>query len=147
MVLRAGGGSRKAEDADDLRTWLRQLDGAPATVHETVVLGCGQHGDERPTWSYVEADRSTGVARRRCLACGFAVSTLDSETRWTYPPMWSCDGCGQSIAEVAAGLSVPDGENVEWVVLGARCVECGKLGGLTDIVVDRRPIADVVVGL
>lgn len=144
MVLRAHG--RKAEDADDLRTWLGELRGCPV-VTDTVVLGCGHHGDERPTWHYVEADASAGVARRRCLACGFAVSVLDSDTRWTFPPMWSCGSCGHSIAEMAAGLSAPDGQHVEWVVLGARCVECGDVEGLTDLVVDHRPLTEVLVGL
>lgn len=116
-------------------------------MHETVVLGCGQHGDERPTWAYVEADAAKGVARRRCLGCGFAVAMLDSAQRWTYPAMWACQGCGQSIAELAAGLSLPDGEHVEWMVLGARCVGCGRLDGLTDVVLDREPLPQVVVGL
>lgn len=144
MVLRAHG--RKAEDADDLRTWLSDLVGCPR-VTDTLVLTCAHHGDERPTWNYVEADPATGVARRRCLACGFAVSVLDSASRWTYPPMWSCGSCGHSIAEVAAGISAPDGEHVEWVVLGARCVECGDVEGLTDVVVPGTPLSEVVTGL
>jgi len=61
--------------------------------------------------------------------------------------MFACDGCGHSIAEVAAGLSVPDGAHVTWVVLGARCVECGRLAGLTDAVVDDLPLAEVLVQL
>lgn len=143
MVLRAG---RKAEDADDLRTWLTTLPGAPV-VTDTLVLTCGQHGDDRPTWHYVEADAAAGVARRRCVACAFAVSLLDSDARWTFPPMWSCRACGHSLAEVAAGLSAPDGEHVDWVVLGARCVECGEVAGLTDVVLDRVPLPTVVSGL
>jgi hypothetical protein len=58
--------------------------------------------------------------------------------------MWSCRGCGTSIVEVAAGLSVPDGENVEWVVVGVRCVECGRVEGITDMVVESRPIGEVL---
>ena len=144
MVLRAGG--HKAEDVEDLRSWLSQLSGGPR-ITDTVVLACGHHGDDRPTWHYVEADPRTGVAKRRCLACGFAVSVLDSESRWSYPGMWSCGSCGHSIAEVAAGLSAPDGSTVEWVALAARCVECGEVEGLTDLVVPQRPLAEVVVGL
>jgi hypothetical protein len=144
MVLRSFG--RKAEDANDLRGWLTDLRGGPV-VTESIVLACGQHGDQRPTWHYLEADAAAGVAKRRCLACGFAVSALDSGSRWTFPGMWTCTGCGHSIAEVAAGLSVPDGRHVEWVVLAARCVECGGIDGLTDLVVDRLPLADVVAGL
>ncbi len=146
MVLRTVAGVRTGEDAEDLRAWLRSLDGSPE-VHETVVLGCAEHGDERPTWTYVEADPKAGAARRRCLSCGEGVHLLDSEARWSFPPMWSCTGCGQSIAEVAAGMHLPDGEHVEWVVLGARCVECGRLAGLTDIVVPKVPVGDVLTGL
>jgi hypothetical protein len=95
----------------------------------------------------VQSDPATGVAKRRCLACGFAVSVLDSDRRWNYPPMWSCGSCGHSIAEVAAGMSAPDGTTVQWVALAARCVECGDVEGLTDLVVPGLPLGEVVVGL
>jgi hypothetical protein len=61
--------------------------------------------------------------------------------------MWNCGSCHQSIAEVAAGLSVPDGERVQWVVLGARCVECGRVDGLTDMVLPGQPLAEVLDAL
>lgn len=146
MVLRTVAGVRTGEDAGDLRDWLRTLDGAPQ-VHEVVVLHCDRHGEDAPTWAYVEADARTGIARRRCLACGTAVHLLGSEARWTHPPMWACGGCGQSIAELAAGLHLPDGEHVQWVALAARCVDCGRLTGLTDRVVDAQPLAEVLAGL
>lgn len=146
MVLRKAAGARTGEDADDLRAWLTELDGAP-DVHETVVLACGQHGDERPAWFYVEGDPAAGVARRRCLACAGTVHVLDSEDRWTNPPVWACQRCGQSMAEMAVGLSVPDGEHVQWAVVGVRCVECGRLAGLTDLVVEGRPLGEVLADL
>ena len=146
MVLRTVAGIRKGEDTEDLRTFLMGLQDAPK-VHETLVLGCDNHGDERPTWTYVEADAVTGVARRRCLQCARSVPLLDSEQRWTHPPMWCCGSCQQSIAEVVAGLSLPDGEHVEWLVLGARCVECGRIDGLTDFVLDGHPLGEVMSGL
>ena len=146
MVLRTVAGARTGENTEDLRQWLRELPGAPE-VHEVVVLACGQHEDERPTWAYAEADAVTGVARRRCLSCAASVSVLDSGDRWTHPPMRACLGCGTSIVEIAAGLHLPDGEHVEWVVIGARCVECSRLTGLTDMVVDRTPVAEVLAAL
>ena len=146
MTLQRLGEHETGEDVEDLRSWLAHLDGAPQ-VHERIVLACEQHGDERPTWAYVEADPRHGVARRRCLACAHVVYALDSDHRWTHPVMWACRGCGQSIVEVAAALSIPDGEHVEWVALAARCVECGRLGGLTDLVVDKVPLAQVLSAL
>ena len=146
MVVRTVAGVASAEDAEDLRHWLRRLVGGPP-VDECVLLGCAQHGAEWPTWFYVEADAAAGVARRRCLACAAVVGVLDSAARWTYPPMLACRGCGQSIMELAVGLSTSDGGCVTWLVLGARCVECGRLAGLTDLVVDRLPLSQVLAGL
>ena len=131
MVLRSVQGVPTGEDVEDLRSFLSNLKGSP-TVRETVVLGCGNHEDERPTWMYVEADARNGLARRRCLQCAQSVSLLDSAERWTHPPMWACGTCGQSIAEVAAGLALNADEKVTWVVLGARCADCGRIDGLTD---------------
>ena len=147
MVLRVVGGVRTGEDVEDLRGFLAHLEGEAPPVHETVVLACANHGDERPSWTYVEADAAAGVARRRCLQCARTVHLLDSQERWTHPMMWSCGTCNQSIAEVAAGLSAPDGEHVDWVVLGARCVECGRIDGLTDLVLPGTPISEVLGSL
>ncbi len=116
-------------------------------MHDVVVLACGEHGDDRPTWCYVEADAASGIARRRCLACGSSVCLLDSAERWTHPPMFACRGCGHSIAEICVGLHMPDGERVRWLVVAARCVECGRLAGLTDMVVGDVPVDEVLAGL
>ena len=62
-------------------------------------------------------------------------------------PMWACLGCGQSIAEVAVGLHVPDGAPVSWLVVGARCVACGRLAGLTDLVVPDLPLDELLATL
>ena len=146
MTLRTVAGVRTGEDVEDLRSWLRSLEGAPE-VHEVVTLHCAAHGEDAPTWAYVEADAGAGLARRRCLPCGTVVHLLDSEAHWSHPPMWACGGCGQSIAELAAALNLPDGTHVEWVALGARCVNCGRLAGLTDVIVDRRPLNEVLAEL
>ena len=146
MVLRTEHGLPLGEDAADLADWLGRLEG-PHPVTGTVVLACSRHGEDRPTWCYVDADAAAGVARRRCLACATPVWLLDSEARWTFPTGWSCSGCRGTIAEVAAGVSAPDGEQAQWVVVAARCVHCGRIAGLTDIVVDGRSLTQVLAAL
>jgi hypothetical protein len=145
MALQTRTDHRTGEDAEDLRAWLLTLP-LPHEVSETLTLTCPQHGDTAPTWMYVEADPAQGVARRRCLSCAHSVHSLDSEAHWTFPQMWACRGCGHSIAEVAAGLSGADG-TVDWIALAVRCVECGRLAGLTDMVLPGLPHDEVVAGL
>lgn len=144
MTLQHTASQRTGEDSDDLRRWLGGLGAGPA-VTMTVLLSCASpvHGDDPPTWFFVEGSSAESVARRRCLACGGVTHLLDSEEHWTGAPMCSCDSCGQSMFEVAAGLSVADGR-VSWVAVGLRCVGCGRLSGLTDFVVDAA--VDEVVG-
>jgi hypothetical protein len=142
VTLREASGIVTGDDADDLLSWLRDLDDCPP-VTLAMLASCDRHGDEHPTWSYVEADAATGVARRRCVACGGTSALLDSAERWTFPPMWSCQGCAQSLAEVAAGLSTTEADETTWLALAARCVGCGRIEGLTDVVVPRLPVDEV----
>lgn len=143
MALRTVSGHRTGENAGDLQAWLTQLEGCPR-ISSTLVAACANpvHGDEPPTWFYVEADARAATARRRCLSCGTSVDVLDSAEHWNAPRMWSCFNCRQSIAEIAAGFHF-DGGNVTWVALAARCVECGALEGLTDFNVTPAPFDEV----
>ena len=147
MTLRTVAGRRVGETAEDLQAWLRQLDGCPS-ISLTVLATCPseQHADEPASWFYVEADARESTARRRCLSCGRTGDVLDSAEHWNYPRMWSCPGCGQSIAEVAAGLHLEDSD-VTWVALAARCVECGLIEGLTDFNVDPSDVDTVAAKL
>jgi len=149
VVLQTVAGRRTGENADDLRRWVSRLDGCP-TISQTVLATCANavHADEAATWFYVEADAREAIARRRCLSCGDSHHVFDSAEHWNAPRMWSCPTCGQSIAEVAAGLHVDDADNpdglVSWVALAARCVDCGTLDGLTDFNVEPMPYDEVV---
>lgn len=145
MVIR-GGDRPTGESSADLLAWLAALPGGQP-IATTRLLTCDRHGDEPQPWQYLEADPAEGVARRRCLSCAHVVYALDSDERWTHPPMYACPGCGHSIVEVAAGLSTPEPDTVSWVVLGVRCAECGRLAGATDLVVAGRPVDQVLAEL
>ncbi len=146
-MLRSVQGHRTAESVQDLHEWVRHLDGCPP-VTRTVAARCTHpvHGDETGTWFFVEADAEAGVARTRCLGCGDARPLLDSTHRWTFPPAWSCPSCRQAIAEVVFGVHEEDGVPT-WLVVTARCVECGQLEGLTDLVVTGYDGADLLAEL
>jgi hypothetical protein len=145
VTLRAVSGHVTAETSDDLSQWLRALPGVPE-VNRTLVAKCPlpQHDDDPATWFYVEADAGEGVARLRCLACGHPHPLLDSADRWTYPAAWSCHNCAQSIAEVAYGMHVEGGDHVTWIAVGVRCVNCGDIQGVTDVMLPPQPL-DVVL--
>lgn len=138
-------GRRRGEDSADLESWLTQLKDCPA-ISQTVVMSCpnAKHADEPGRWFYVEADARESVARRRCLSCGDTVHVLDSADHWNFVHMWSCPGCSASIAEIGVGLHADDGDEISWVVLAARCVECGTIDGLTDFSIDPMPAAEVL---
>ena len=144
MTLRTAHGHHKAETVDDLKSWLRDLDGCPP-IHRVVTARCQRpvHGDEPGTWFYVEASAAEGLARLRCLGCADMRPVLDSAERWTYPSAWACGDCGQPIAEVAFGVHV-DGDSATWMAVAVRCVECSSVSGLTDLVVPGLP-ADTFV--
>lgn len=143
MTVQKVAGHRVGEDSDDLQSWLRGLEGCPP-INITVLAMCDNpvHGEERPTWFYVEGDPLAGLARRRCLSCASVTHVLDSEEHWTHPPMRCCETCGQSMFEVAAGLHL-DGPTVDWLAIGVRCVGCGALDGLTDLAVPNLTVDEV----
>jgi hypothetical protein len=114
-------------------------------VTQTTLAACNHasHGDEPATWFYVEADAAAGVARLRCLPGGHTHDVYDSAAHWTFPGVWSCLSCHQSIAEVAYGIHDEAG-TAKWLVIAVRCVECGDVAGLTDIVLGETPLDDLL---
>jgi hypothetical protein len=147
VALRTAHEPHKAETVEDLKSWMRDLSGCPS-VDRVVTARCERpiHGGEHGTWFYVEADAREGLARLRCLGCADMRPVLDSAERWTYPAAWSCTDCSQSIAEVAFGVH-DDGGAATWLAVAARCVECGSVAGLADLVVPAIPVDAFVTAL
>ena len=147
MTLRVVSGIVTGETPEDLLEWLGRLTGCPPVTH-TLLAGCDRHqtgdSEDEATWCYVEADAAAGVARRRCVACGSTAALLDSAERWTFPPMFSCRSCSQSLVEVGVGLSADDEDVTNWLAMAARCVSCGRIEGLTDLLVDSIPRQEVI---
>jgi hypothetical protein len=147
VVMRTTGTRHTAEDAEDLATWVRELTGCPP-VTQTALAMCtnAAHGDEPATWFYVEADAGAGVARLRCLSGGHAQDLLDSAEHWTFPHVWACVSCSQSIAEVVYGIH-DDAGTARWMVVSVRCVECGDVAGVTDMILGEMALDDLLATL
>jgi hypothetical protein len=147
VALRTVGPRLTGETIDDLVDWVRHLSGCP-TVTDTMVAICAHplHADEPASWFYVEADAEEGLARLRCIAGGHIHELLDSADHWTYPKAWQCPACSQSIAEVVYGIHTEDG-TARWLVVAVRCVECGEVMGVTDVVVPNVPLDELVAQL
>jgi len=138
------------ESADDLRTWTRKLDGCPPVTH-TILAACPNeaHGAERPTWFFPAGDADEGIAQLRCVSCGTPTDILDSADHWTFPHVWTCLTCAQSMAEVVLGLHAEDPSEgydqvVTWLAITLRCTTCGRLDGLTDMHVANVPLETIV---
>jgi hypothetical protein len=54
--------------------------------------------------------------------------------------------CSQSIAEVVYGIHDETG-NARWLVMAVRCVECGDVAGVTDIVTGDMPLDELLARL
>lgn len=141
-------GHTVGDAADDLLAWLRRLESCPP-VSEAVLVGCRHDDADAVGWSYIEADAAAGVARRRCVACAVSISLLDSDERWTYPPMFCCPLCQGSIVELGVALSSRDRSDaaIAWLAVGVRCVGCGVIKGVTDFCIEARPGHEVIAAL
>jgi hypothetical protein len=147
MAMRTLGSRHTAEDAKDLAVWVRSLSGCPP-ITQTMLAQCNHpsHGDEPATWFFAEGDAEAGVARLRCLSGGHTTDVLDSAQRWTFPGAWACVSCSQSISEVVYGVHDEAG-TASWLVMALRCVECGDVAGLTDIMLGRMRLDDLLASL
>jgi hypothetical protein len=146
VVLRTVGNRTVAETADDVVTWLERLTGCPPVSHTKIaVCTHPSHGEDVAAagWFYVEGDPTEGVARLRCLSGGHANDLLDSADRWTYPGVWACPSCSQSIAEVVYGINDEMGV-AHWLFVAVRCVECGDVNGLTDMAAGDIPLEELL---
>ena len=70
------------------------------------------------------------------MACAAVTDLRDSGERWTYPDTFACVACRQSLVELAAGISTNEQGRARWLALAARCVGCGRITGLTDVLLE-----------
>jgi hypothetical protein len=127
----------KGSDFADLAEYVRRLtaDGYPAREILQSMCACGG------TEFRLEAEPDEGCARRTCAACGASAFIGDSADYWeeVEPEPITCQ-CGSDRSEIGVGFSYyQESDDVHWITVGVRCVDCGVLGSPAGWKVDYSP--------
>ena len=78
-----------------------------------------------------------GCAQRCCRACASSAFIGGSEEFWeSAAPGDAAFPCGEETFEVAVGYSVRSDDEIGWITVGGRCIECGVLGVYVDWKID-----------
>ena len=129
-------GSRRGAEFVDLATYLRGIteQGYPARIVLQSSCGC------RGTTFRLEADDTEGCAQRTCTACGTQAFLGDSDEIWNESePEWIHCLCGAERFELGVGFSFAENEEINWLTIGSRCVECGLMDSPVDWKIDYAP--------
>lgn len=128
--------TRHGREFMDLASYLRDVteEANPTRVVLESTCGC------RATAFAVEADTVEGCARRICPACGAAAFLADSEEYWNEaePERVHC-ACGHQTFEVGVGFSFRPDDEVDWITVGCRCLQCGLMSVPVDWEIDYAP--------
>lgn len=120
-----------SNDPEDIRQYLEAFTKKSYPVDEFRLAQCECGG----LAFRLEADTSEGTARRICGSCGMSRFICDSEEYWDEgdPEKWQCIECANDQTNVGVGFALyDDGDDVHWLYIGVRCVQCGVLGCFAD---------------
>ncbi len=95
-------------------------------------------------------EQNEGIAKRTCVSCGKENFICDSGKYWedavknSKPKKLKCKECKKEEFELAVGFEYRKGSlfskgDIRWIVVGARCRNCGILGSPVDWKVDYGP--------
>lgn len=93
----------------------------------------------------LKVDPEEGCAQRTCTACNKSTYIVDSDEIWMYarPEKVRCP-CRNTVFEIGVGFSFRDDENINWVTIGHRCINCGILASSADWEINYGPSSHLV---
>ena len=92
----------------------------------------------------MEVSEEDGVARRTCTDCKLRVYIGDSEDLWDDADVGDATcPCGTKIFAVVVGYCM-NGEEVDWMIVGAKCKACAEIGVYADWSIDYEPSRDLL---
>lgn len=119
-----------ADCQDDLPEVIRQYsaDGYPAEHFADAVCSCGCRSFE------LAVDENEGVAVRICTRCEAEHAIGDSDEYMEDAELEFCEClCDTAAFEITIGVALYAGsENVRWLYIGCRCLQCGLAGCYAD---------------
>jgi hypothetical protein len=133
--------------AQDLVTYLQYVTaGQQAIIKQATCRGCG--GTSFRLLADPALRGGGGAAQRVCLDCGRRAFLADSQELWPLAKAQTgaCPVCaGETFTLAMAFVMAADAAaDVQWVYVGARCVQCQVLLSPLDWEIDYRPSAFVM---
>lgn len=124
MALVKKGAYYYGDSQFDIRAELLRysgLNGYPTEHYEDARCECGKNV------FILLVDEDEGVAVRCCTSCRVEHPIGDSEEYLEDATLEACEcPCGGEQFEITAGVALyADSEDVRWLYLGCRCIECG----------------------
>lgn len=131
----------------DLVTYLQYVTaGQRTTIKQATCRGCG--GTSFRLLADPALRGGGGAAQRVCADCGRRAFLADSQELWPMakPQTGACPVCnGETFALTMAFVIAADEEtDVQWVYVGARCLQCQALLSPLDWEIGYRPSAFVM---
>ena len=130
-VLREHDGHIYGDEFTDLAAFVRDfgsVTGEPACeVRQSRCDGCGA------TTFWMECSEEDGVAKRTCTSCHSIVFIGDSAGLWDEADTGDATcPCHAKVFEIAVGFCVSSAGEVDWVIVGGRCIACQLVGVYAD---------------
>jgi hypothetical protein len=126
MAIQVKDGFDYGEEQGDIRISLKAhtKQNYQATRFVDAVCNCGSHLFQ------LQIDEDEGVAIRLCNQCGQLHYMGDSEEYLEEAEPIPCVClCGNEIFEITAGIALyRESDDVKWLYIGCRCVECSLIG-------------------
>ncbi len=147
MISTDSKGYWHGDTAQDLVTYLQfTTAGQRTTIKQATCRGCG--GTSFRLLADPTLHGNGGAAQRVCVNCGRRAFLADSQELWPLakPRTGSCPACAGEVFTLAvAFVMAADSEgDVQWVHIGARCVQCQLLLSPLDWEIEYRPSAFVL---
>jgi len=126
------------KEAKDIHEFLKMYSENGYKVEEFRLASCKCSGQV----FLLYADDTEGAAKRVCVACDHAHFVGDSEEYWDEadPDMFACPECEGEHSNIGVGFAFyQSSEDIRWLYVGCRCVDCGLVGVFADWKIDYSP--------